>query len=271
LTEHVFDPDYPLQFMIYADALAGLQLAPGLTVFTELTASIWNNYTFTRAAGSQLPHVRTDLLQYVKHGKNGIAALEVDYRTRLARDVLVDLRAGYLEDMYMGAGGQILWSPENSRLTFGVDIYQVWKRDFNRLFGAQDYQTFTGHASVYYRSPWYGINFNLHVGRYLAGDYGATFEMTRRFSSGVEVGAYATFTNVPAWKFGEGSFDKGIILRIPLEWALPVHSQTSYNLHLNSLTRDGGQRLNTDDSLYGDTNRTSYGEISAHLDDIVEP
>ena len=171
----------------------------------------------------------------------------------------------------MGAGAQVLWRPENSRLTFGMDIYQVWKRDFNRLFGAQNYNILTGHASVYYQSPWYGLNFKVHVGRYLAGDYGATFEVTREFLSGVEVGAYATFTNVPFSKFGEGSFDKGIILRIPFEWGLPIESQSAYELRLNSLTRDGGQRLLSDDFLYDETRRTSYGEIAQHVDDIVEP
>ena len=271
LTEHVFDPDAPLQFMVYADATAGLILAPGLTLSTELTANIWNDYSLTRGAGSLLPHVRTDLLQYIKYGQNGIAALEVNYRMRLARDVIGEVKAGYLEDMFMGAGGQVLWRPENSRFSFGVDLYQVWKRDFDRLFGVQDYHILTGHASIYYRSPWHDINFNVHVGRYLAGDYGATFEVTRQFSTGVEVGAFATFTNVPFSRFGEGSFDKGIIVHIPFEWSLPIFSQSAYNLHLNALTRDGGQRLGGDDSLYQDTRRTSYGEVAEHFDDFVEP
>ena len=161
-----------------------LELTPGLSIRTDLTANLWNDYTFDRAADSVLPHVRTDLLQYIKHGGNyGISSLEVDYQTRLARDVFAEVKAGYLEDMFMGAGGDVLWRPENSRFTFGADIYQVWKRDFNRLFGTQDYQILTGHVSVYYHSPWYGVNFNIHAGRYLAGDYGATFELTRRFAS----------------------------------------------------------------------------------------
>ena len=95
--------------------------------------------------------------------------------------------------------------------------------------------------------------------------------MTRRCSSGVEIGAFATFTNVPAWKFGEGSFDKGLIIHIPLEWSLPIYSQSSYDLHMSALTRDGGQRLAGDDSLYDFTRRTSYDEIAQHMDDIVEP
>lgn len=271
LTEHIFDPDSPLQFMAYAEGVAGVQIAPGLTLGADLTANIWNNYALTRPAGSVLPHVRTDLLQYIKEGSNGISSLEGDYQARLARDVFGEVKAGYLEDMYMGAGGEILWRPEGSRIAIGADLYQVWKRDFNRLFGVQNYNILTGHATIYYQSPWYGLNFNLHVGRYLAGDYGATFEITRRFASGVEIGAWATFTNVPFSQFGEGSFDKGIIIHIPFEWGLPIYSQSSYNLRLASLTRDGGQRLAGDDSLYEETRRTSDGEIAQHFDDFVEP
>ena len=37
----------------------------------------------------------------------------------------------------------------------------------------------------------------LRAGRYLAGDWGATVELGRRFDSGIEVGAFATFTDVP--------------------------------------------------------------------------
>ena len=82
----------------------------------------------------------------------------------------------------------------------------------------QDYNVTTGHVSLYYNSPWYDIDLAVHAGRYLAGDYGATIEVTRHFASGVEIGAFATFTNVPFSEFGEGSFDKGIIVRIPFEW-----------------------------------------------------
>jgi hypothetical protein len=178
--------------------------------------------------------------------------------------------------MFMGVGGQVLWRPADTRLAFGADIYQVWQRAYNRLFGLQrfngeHYGVLTGHISAYYNSPWYGLNFAVHAGQYLAGDRGATFEITRRFSSGIEIGAWATFTNVPSSKFGEGSFDKGIIVHIPFEWGLPIWSQSSYDIHMNSLTRDGGQRLAGDDSLYGVTDSTSYGEIVDHLDDFREP
>lgn len=271
LAEHIFDPSRPLQFQFYGQLAGTMQLSPGLTLGTVLTGDIWNNLTFSRPPGSALPHVRTDLLKYLKEGQYGISFLGATYRARLTPHVFVELKAGYLEDMFMGVGGDVLWRPENSRFAFGADLYQVWQRDFNRLFGIRHYQILTGHVSVYYRSPWHGLNFKVHVGRYLAGDYGATFEVSRRFSTGVEVGFYATFTNVPFKKFGEGSFDKGIFLHIPLEWNLPIFTQASYDLRLSSLTRDGGQRLVNDDSLYEETRRTSDDEIAQHFDEIVTP
>ena len=52
----------------------------------------------------------------------------------------------------------------------------------------------------------------------LAGDYGATVRLDRVFDNGWRVGAFATLTDVSFDDFGEGSFDKGITLEIPLGW-----------------------------------------------------
>ena len=42
----------------------------------------------------------------------------------------------------------------------------------------------------------------------------ATVTLTREFASGWSVGAYATKTNLSAEEYGEGSFDKGIEIKI---------------------------------------------------------
>jgi hypothetical protein len=271
LSQHVFDPDKPLQFLVYGDAPIMLQIARGLALSAEFTGTIWTDYSYDRPAGSSLPHVRTDLLQYLKHSKVGLSSLQVTYRSRLTPSVFTEVHAGILEDMFLGVGGQVLWRPQESRLTFGADLYQVWQRGYHRLFDTRDYRVLTGHVSVYYETPWKGINAAVHAGQYLAGDRGATFELSRRFESGVEIGAWATFTNVPYAVFGEGSFDKGISLHIPLQWGLPIYSQSSYNLHMSSLTRDGGQRLGGDDSLYEATRASSYGEIAGHIHEVAQP
>jgi hypothetical protein len=282
LARSFFDPKAPARFGVFADASGYVEVLPGITVEAVVEGNLYNNLSNEEASSSLLPHVRSDFNFYYKDGANGISSLDAVWRTRLAPDFFAEVKAGYLEDMFMGAGGQVLWRPNGDRVTFGADVYQVWQRSFDRLFGilSKDcappasgcaYNVTTGHVSVYYESPWYGLNFQLHGGRYLAGDWGGTIQISRRFESGIELGAFATFTNVPFAKFGEGSFDKGVIVRIPLEWAVPINTQSEANLDFRPLTRDGGQRLNNDDSLYYETRRQSYGEIDSHLNDIVSP
>ena len=79
-------------------------------------------------------------------------------------------------------------------------------------------QSFTTYlASLYFdvKNDWV---IQIDGGRYLAGDYGSTLSVMRNFNNGWEIGAYATITDVPFHKFGEGSFDKGIIISGPLNW-----------------------------------------------------
>ena len=91
----------------------------------------------------------------------------------------------------------------------------------------------------------------------LAGDKGATVTLTREFANGWEVGAYATKTNLSAEEYGEGSFDKGIEIKIPLAWATGMPSKRTVGGSLSSLNRDGGQRVRVDGRLY-DTIRDSH-------------
>lgn len=259
--QQLFDPTNPFAVQLLAGGSGVVEMAPGLSLVGEAEANIYDNFNTNRPSDSLLPHVRSDFVKYFTEGKNGIGQLEGDYRFRLAPDVYAIARAGYLESMFAGGGGEVLWQPEGQRWSISGDLYEVWQRNFDRLFGLQGYHVLTGHASIYYDLPWYGLTFALHVGRYLAGDSGATLEITRRFSTGVEIGAFVTKTNVSAAQFGEGSFDKGIIISIPLEFMLPISTQDLFGLTLRPVQRDGGQRLLGDQLLRDETRTTSQSEI----------
>lgn len=261
LRQELFDPDNPLGVQFVLGLRGTVDLAPGLFATGSFEGDLYDNFNLARPPDSVLPHVRSDFLQYIRDGKNGINDLQVNYRFRLAPGVFAQAKAGYLESMFGGVGGEILWRPDEQRWAVGIDGYQVWKRNFDRLLGFQSYNTFTGHVSIYYTSPWYGLNFAVHTGRYLAGDKGLTVEVTRRFSTGVEIGAFFTKTNVSAQQFGEGSFDKGIIIRIPLGWMAPINTQSQFNLDLRPVQRDGGQRLAGDTTLFAETQRASAAEM----------
>jgi hypothetical protein len=185
----------------------------------------------------------------------------------MAPDVFATVRAGYLESMYMGTGGEVLWRPAGERWAIGADLYDIQERGFDRLLDLQSYHVVTGHVSLYWASPWYDLNFEVRAGQYLAGDRGLTFMATRRFSSGVEIGAFFTRTNVSSVQFGEGSFDKGILIRIPLGWVAPINTQDGINTIIRPVQRDGGQTLDNDATLYDETRRTSDAEMFLQTED----
>ena len=261
LRQQLFDPQNPFAVQVLAAAAGKLEILPGLTFSTQVEASLYDNFKITRISDSVLPHVRTDFLNYFSQGKNGIDNLRGDFRFRITPEVFATVSAGYLESMFAGFGGEILWRPEGARWALGVDLYGLQQRNFDRFLGLQNYRALTGHVALYYASPWYDLNFKLYVGQYLAKDRGMTLEVTRRFRSGVEIGAFVTKTNISAAQFGEGSFDKGIMIRIPLDWQLPINTQKEVAIDLRIVQRDGGQRLKGDATLYEETRRNSYAEL----------
>jgi len=266
-----FDPDNPVYIGLGVSAGASVTPFRGLTLAGEATYSIYNNFgDIRRSSNSVLPHVRTDIAQYLKKGASGIDSLTLSYTRKLSSQIYAKLSAGYIESMYAGVGGEILYRPFGERWAVGVDLWDVRKRNFDRLFGLQHYETVTGNVTLYFQTPYHGFEGYLSVGRYLAKDYGATLEFDRRFESGIKIGAWMTITNVSPKRFGEGSFDKGIRIVIPIEWALPFASQTAYRLDLRPIQRDGGQALDNTRTLYDATQSSSYGEIERQWSDVFE-
>ena len=85
--------------------------------------------------------------------------------------------------------------------------------------------------------------------------------MSREFESGVRVGGFFTITNVSAAKYGEGTFDKGLFISIPIDLITPFPSRSSIGTLYRPLTRDGGQLLDSPKQLYWET----YGDDTGHL------
>lgn len=270
IRQSLFDPDNPFAVQFLTSADVTVDILRGLSLTGGAEVSLYDNFNRDRPDDSLLPHVRSDFLSYFIKGRTGISNLQADYRFRLSPNIFATIKVGYLESMFAGVGGEVLWRPEGQRWALGGDLYEVQQRNFDRLFGLQNYKVLTGHIAIYYQSPWYGMNFAVRAGQYLASDRGITFEISRRFASGVEIGAFATKTNVSAAQFGEGSFDKGIIIRIPIGWALPLETQSAFATELRPVQRDGGQRLFGDATLYDETRRSSLAEIRDHFSDLGE-
>lgn len=200
-------------------------------------------------APTQLPRVRSDVVNYLKHTDLGVYNLQYTRTARISDNVFGMAYAGLLEQMYGGAGGEVLYRPFDSNIAFGADVNWVKKRDYDTQFGFKDYSTVEGHATAYVNTGIDDILARLSVGRYLAKDYGATIDLSKRFDSGVTLGAYAVFTSAGD-KYGEGSFNKGIYLSMPLDIFFTKSSRRHVTARYTPLTRDGGASLNRRYSLY---------------------
>ncbi len=267
----LFDPGQPYLYQLLAGFRGGVNVTPQWRIEGEAQVNIASTFNQLQPSNSVLPHVRSDQNLYYEHGRNGLAELETSYAETVLPEVYGLVRGGILESMFSGAGGEILWRPDSERWALGGTLYEVWQRGFDRLFDLRPYHVLTGHVSLYYESPWYDLDFRLDGGRYLAGDTGGTLTISRRFPTGIEIGLFATVTNVPPSKFGEGAFDKGFLIRIPLDFMVPLNSQSEFDMNLRPVTRDGGQMLQPEQVLYDELRRTEYGDYLAHADEIAFP
>ncbi|PZX18272.1 exopolysaccharide biosynthesis protein YbjH [Palleronia aestuarii] len=258
-----FEPENPYRFDIGVQADASYEPLPGLVFSGQVSKRLYAGTTDSvRQSNSVLPRVRTDQAIYNEEGDPSLDRLQAAYYFRPGRDLYGRVTAGYLERMFGGVSGEILWKPVTSRLAVGAELNYVRQRDADLGLGFADctvnclareeieeYDVATGHVSVYYELP-EGFRVQLDMGRYLAGDTGATLGLDRTFANGWSVGAFATLTDVSSDEFGEGSFDKGIRFSIPLSWFTGRPSRSSLGTTLRPVTRDGGARLNVSGRLY---------------------
>lgn len=246
----LFDPDRPVRADLLASARASYRLTPGLVLSGAVSKRLAGNLDqITRRDPSALPRVRTDYAFYAREGDPSIDHLTLTQYFQPGRDLYARLTLGYLEQMYAGLSGEILWKPVHSRLALGVEVNHVAQRDFDQMFGLRDYTVTTGHLSAYYDFG-DGYHAQLDIGRYLAGDLGATLSLDREFANGWRLGVFATLTDVSAEDFGEGSFDKGFRITVPLGHVLAQSSRRQGQITVRPLTRDGGARLDLPDRLY---------------------
>ena len=172
--------------------------------------------------------------------------------------------------MYSGVGGEILYRKFDSNFAISANAYHVRKRGFNQMFDLLDYQTNTGHITLYFQEPYSSVLVKIIGGRYLAEDSGITLDLSRRFKSGLQMGIFATRTDISEEEFGEGSFDKGFYFFMPLDVFSRNYSRNLSGFGMTPLTRDGGQRVLPGYELYGVTDESNLYNIFFTKDDFFK-
>src|SRR5712671_4456356 len=200
---------------------------------------------------STLPHVRSDFGEYAKGPRVRLDHLLLNRVFQPSERTYARLSGGWLEQMYGGVGGQWLYVERGEPWAVDLSVEAVKQRDFDGRFGFRDYQTVTALAALHYRLP-YQSTFTVRAGRFLARDYGARFEIKRRFRIGMELGAWYTVTNVVDTGVGNerNYHDKGVFVSIPFEGLLPNDTRLVTGFALSPWTRDPGQMVNSPVDLY---------------------
>lgn len=241
----LFDPDDPARYQWYAGVSSTYVLSNYLSLQSEIAIDLGNNFNESnrRDPNTNLEPVRSDIVKYLQDGETGLKKFVIQARNTVGSNIHYRVTAGILEEMFVGYAAEALYWPSKSRLAFGISAGHAQRRDYDGGLGLLDYRVFTGFASLYWATPFYNYDVAIHMGRYLAKDTGGTLEFRRTFRNGWQIGAWATFTDIPFDKFGEGSFDKGFYFQIPLEQVFQTGTKGNFATRLRPIQRDGGQRL----------------------------
>lgn len=270
LISHIGNPEKFYFGGINLQNVSEIQFNRNLLLSTELNYRIYDNFKDTISGpSSNMQHVRTDLVQYLKSDDIYLSRMQLDYIWSPSKNVYSKISSGIFEPMYGGVGAEVLIRPFKKNFSIGAEIFYVRQRSFDQKLNFKKYKTTTGHINLGYKFA-AGIEANISYGRYLAKDDGYTVDIGRRTNSGFKSGFYFTKTNVSAELFGEGSFDKGFYFQIPMDLLSGEYSGNYSSIKISPLTRDGGAKLIHDKDLKGMIYNSTFNDLINQWDGYLD-
>ena len=221
-------------------------LTKGLYLTTDIGIDIVNNFDeyIWHSADGELHHVRMDRRLYLREGESGLRRMALDYLFDINSNITAKISAGYLEWMYGGIGGEVLYMPDHRQWALGMDIYWVKQREFDQKFSFRDYETVTGFVTFYYNLPFYDMRFVASIGKFLGQDTGVNVDVSRRFKTGARVGAMASLTDCNPACVGEGSFNKWVYFTLPMDlFSRNSTTRGKASYAWSPLTKDAGTKV----------------------------
>ncbi len=188
--------------------------------------------------------VRSDIVKY-KEQDLALGRLLFDQVVKAGPRLYGRAAAGLLEIEYAGFDLEAAVPLFRGRLVADAGGSVVRKRSPDDPFELS--------GSTWYRTAFLGGRLNLPEadlwldvkgGRFLAGDYGARFSVSK-FIRGVTLTAWYTVTDTSVFSDpqNDGYHDKGISVTIPIRLFLGRDSRTAYGFSLSPWTRDAGQDI----------------------------
>ena len=271
IRQSVGGPDTFYAGQLYWKVAGAVAVTDNINITSAAGFNIINNFDQIKLqSNSTLPHVRSDIVKYLQQGSDGLINLEADYTWSPYPDWYHRVSLGIFEEMYGGVATELLYRPYGRSWALAFDINRVKQRGYDEMFDFLPYTVTTGHATLYYKPGYYNLLFKLSGGQYLAGDRGGTIDVSREFDSGVRIGIFATKTNISAAQFGEGSFDKGVYIVLPLDLFFAKSTRREAGFTFRPLTRDGGQMVYDGPELYETIRGNQPSDFARGASDLLK-
>lgn len=185
----------------------------------------------------------------------------------------LSLIGGYLEEMYAGYGGEVLFRPFGPRYAIGAEAWHTYKRDPDSELGLglNGAQGFTGFLNIWYDVPGIDATLKLKAGQFLAGDRGGALSLEKVFDNGVTLEGFVSISGMADIDPYGGTTHayNGVRLTIPFHHNLgKARVRTAARLEVSPQGRDSAQSLETPMPLYELTEPFSYRHIERHWQDL---
>ena len=270
---HVGSPQRFLYTGFGIKASTEIQFSRNIVFYSVIAKSLIDNFDKKLSIpNSDLANVRTEVVDYLQQSSKDIyiSNMAIESIWSPYSNFYAKFSLGYLESMYGGVASELMYKPFNGNTAFSYEHNDVQKRDFDQKFSFSNYKITTKHINIGHYHPKTNILAKFSYGNYLAGDTGYTLDLSRRMPNGWQAGIWFSNTNISAEDFGEGSFDKGFYIHIPLSIFSKEYNKNMRSFSLRSMTRDGAQKLELRnrliDSFYGSTMDEFNENWSNYLD-----
>lgn len=252
---------------------AGIVAGPEGYLFDQLYYKIQGAYNIKSSISdvgdmdmlnpSQILNVRSDSVKYFQTNS---VALEQAYIQRgfyIKKGWYGRVSTGYFEPAYGGLASEFLYYPVGSNWAIGFEAAGVLKRSYHGLGFTTKIRKFDGvnpefvhfigfqyFLDLYYDIKPLQIDLKVSIGKFLARDVGARFELGRYFPSGFRFSVWYAMTSAYDVVNWSRYRDKGIAFVIPLDFFLKKSSRTFVPYALSVWLRDTGARAATGKRLY---------------------
>ena len=239
---------------------------------SELQSTFFNQYRDLAFDPLEEEPSRTDVVRYESRHGTRLSMLAFDQVYLLPWDAQGRTAWGMFESAYGGAGVEVFRFFSDGRLGCGLEGEIVRKRDpeNNLLFSSESTRLYrTAYLNLYARIlPKAGVSAGAKIGRFLAGDNGARFEL-RRENKYFTLGGWYTVTNTGHMESSKntGHREKGIYIRIPFSVFRDKDSPGHFRYSISSFTRDPGQSVRQPSSLFPLDDTGLPGHTREHLED----